>query len=117
MTLRARQKSHPDDLPGIQDIVGIERPFDAAHDLDRLTMFGVEKVYFAVTDAMLAGAGPLHRQCTSDHSVVEAAGFGDFFRALRIDHKDQVKIPVADMARQGRRRSEEHTSELQSLAY
>src|SRR5438067_7141671 len=94
---------YPDNFSRVHDAVGIKRLLDAAHHLDRRAVFGNHKIHLAVADAVFTGARPFHCQSAGDHSVVKTTRLGDFFRLLRIDHKDQMKIAVSDMPGQCRR--------------
>src|SRR3546814_13808962 len=61
-------------------------------------MLGIHEVDIAVADAVLAGAGPLHRDRTEHHAVVVRDGPGDLVPVVRIDHVADVEVAVADMA-------------------
>src|SRR3546814_1724610 len=94
-------RSH--DLAGVQQSLRIESLLDRAHDGHGLgAVFLFEIADLAVADAVLAGAGAAHGQGAADEAVVDLAGDAQFGRVVRVDDIDQM-------------RSEEHTSELQSL--
>src|SRR6202790_3527418 len=53
---------HWDDLSGIEDVLRIECLLDRAHGVDGLlAKFSLEVFLLALPDAMLAGAGAVHR--------------------------------------------------------
>src|SRR5207237_10090665 len=54
--------SQADDFPRVHDAVRVERCLDAAHDGNRLAVFGDEEIHFAVANAVFAGAGAFHCQ-------------------------------------------------------
>src|SRR5882757_7923723 len=60
------------DLPGIEDVLRIECLFQRAHGVDRLSAeFGFQIFLLALPDAMLAGAGSIHRLRALDQPVHE----------------------------------------------
>src|SRR3546814_2248118 len=61
---RALSSSWRQQLAGVEAAVGVEGLLDRAHDRDRGAMHGIHEVDLAVADAVLAGAGPLHRDRT-----------------------------------------------------
>jgi len=63
-------------------------------------MLGDQKIHLAIADPMFARAGPLHRERAIDHSLVEPVRFGQLLRAIRVEHKDEVKITIPDVPHQ-----------------
>src|SRR5215207_10035804 len=63
--------SHSNYFTGVQDVVRIKRLLDAAHDRNRLAVFGDEKSHLAVADAVFAGAGSFHCQRPVYHPLVK----------------------------------------------
>src|SRR5260370_10004528 len=57
----------PHDLARIHDVVRVERLLDRAHQRHGLAMLLVEELDLAQADAVLAGAGPAHRQRAPHH--------------------------------------------------
>ena len=66
-------------------------------------MLGDEKIELAVTDSVLAGAGAVEGEGPMDQSFVETLGLGDLARILGLDQKNDMKIPIADVADEGGR--------------
>src|SRR6516225_9941295 len=59
--------SQPENLARIHDVQRIERAFDRTHDIERrLAVLGRHILHFALADAVLAGAGAVHRQRAVD---------------------------------------------------
>ena len=52
--------SQPDDLSGVHDIVRVERLLDAAHNRNRLAVFGYKEINLAIPDTVFTGAGAFH---------------------------------------------------------
>ena len=92
------ERSRPHDFPGVHKIVRIERQLNHSHNANSVAVLGNEKIHFAVTDPVLASARTFHCQCPCHHSVVKSAGFSDFFRSIRVNHKDEMEIAISYVA-------------------
>src|SRR5208282_5094779 len=88
-----------DDLVRVHDVQRIERPLDRAHGRKRrLAVLGRHILHLALADAMLAGAGAVHRQGAFDQPFEEAVNARDFVGIIEVDSQRDVEIAVADMA-------------------
>src|ERR1700676_2758654 len=86
------------DLSGIEDVLRIERLFDRAHGVDRLTpKLGLEVFLLALADAMLAGAGAAHRLRPLDQPVHELLSARHFGGIIDVAQQRAVEIAVTDM--------------------
>src|SRR6185295_19014308 len=61
-------------------------------------MFGFEIFHLLLPDAVLAGAGSVHRYCPRDETIDEFLNLGDFLRAVRVDQRQAMEIAVADVS-------------------
>src|SRR6185369_9043721 len=91
----------PQHLARIHPVVGIERPFDQAHDGHGRGMLLLQAGDLARADAMLPGAGAAHGEGAMDHAVVHRLGAGHLARVIGMDDEAQMEIAVAHMADEG----------------
>src|SRR5206468_3149896 len=86
-------------LSGIEDIERIQRLLKRAHGLNRFRPeFGAQVLLFALTDTVLAGAGPSHALRTLDQTMHEILAAGHLVRVVEVAKQRAMKIAVADMA-------------------
>ncbi|SPC14782.1 hypothetical protein CO2235_220015 [Cupriavidus oxalaticus] len=88
-----------EDLARVEDMVGIERVLDHAHQVERiLAVLLHQEALLVQPHAVLAGAGAAHRQRAFDDALVDGLGLGHFLRLVRVDQDRHVEIAVADVA-------------------
>ena len=61
-------------------------------------MLGLEIGHLALPDAVLAGAGAVHRERAGDQPLVQRLGAGDLVGVGHVERHGEVEIAVADMA-------------------
>jgi hypothetical protein len=60
-----------EDLAGIEQVLRVDRALDQPHHVDRVAQFLDQPVLLAEADAVLAGAGAVHRERALDQLVVD----------------------------------------------
>ena len=85
-------------LSRIHDVCRVKRPLDLPHHIDGVSQFGLEKIDFSCTDAVLAGTGTLRGYCAPHHPVVQFTGFVDLDRIFGVDQNQQMEIAIADVS-------------------
>src|SRR3954468_13516914 len=90
-----------EDFSRIQNVLRVQGSLDFAHDPDRLTVFGDQKLLFAKSDAVFPSARPVHRQRPHYQAVVQTLGLLEFLRIVTVDQKAEVEVAVSDMSDQG----------------
>ena len=76
----------------------IERGLDRPHHIDGLAELIGEIIDLAEPDAVLAGAGAVHRDGAGDHAGLKRLGALGLIRLGRVDQDQHMEIAVADMA-------------------
>ena len=100
--LRNKRGLESDDLAGVHDVERIERVFDRAHAVERrLAALGFQVFHLALADAVLAGAGAVHRQRPLHQAFEEQLHARDFRLVVEIDQNADVEIAVADVTDDG----------------
>src|SRR5437899_5090765 len=75
-----------DHLSRIHPVVGIERPLQRPHDIERGAVLRLEVLHLSVADPVLARARAVHRERPLDHALVQPASLGHLARLRRIGH-------------------------------
>jgi hypothetical protein len=97
---------HRDYLARIHDVEWIDRALERAHQFDcRAAVFALEILHLLLSDAVLAGAGPVHGDRPRDKPIDELLHFRDLLRVIGIDQRQAMEIPVADVADDGRKQA------------
>src|SRR5262249_9141980 len=89
------------DLAGIKDATRIERLFYRAHHLDAMARFGGEIGFLALTDPMLAGAGPFKGKRPPGNTFREDFGTPNLVRIVHINKRHRMEVPIAHMPGDG----------------
>src|SRR6478735_2950202 len=88
-----------DDLPGIHDVLRIDRPLDRGHDGQRRgTVLGHQIFHLPLPHSMLAGAGSIHCKRALHQPFGQRLRPLHFVRVVHVDQQRKMKITVADMA-------------------
>src|SRR6478752_6229529 len=88
-----------DDLPGIHDVLRIDRPLDRGHNRQRRgTMLGHQIFHLPLPHPMLAGAGSIHCKRPLHQPFGQRLRPLHFVRIVHVDQQRKMKITVADMA-------------------
>src|SRR5262245_31439385 len=96
--IRGPDASCGDDLTWVHDRFGIERLFDATHQIEAGTKLVAEELHLAPTYAMLAGACAIHGDRPHDQPLVEPLDPRHLVLVLAVAEQDDVEIAVTDMA-------------------
>src|SRR6185437_7590232 len=95
----SRQLAGRNDLPGIEYVLRIERALERAHGVERLgAEFGFEVFLLALADAVLAGAGAVHRLRALHQAMHELLPARHLLAIVDVAGHRAMKVAVTDMA-------------------
>src|SRR5262245_19906021 len=90
--IRGPDASCGDDLTWVHDLLGIERKFDATHQIEAGAELMAEELHLAAPHAMLTGASAIHGDRPHDQALVELLDPRHLVRVLAVAEQDDVEI-------------------------
>ena len=97
---------HRNHLARIHDVEWIDRALERSHQFyRRAAVFELEILHLLLSDAVLAGAGPVHGDRARDEPIDELLNFRDLLRVIGIDQRQAMEIPIPDVADDGRKQA------------
>mmetsp|Transcript_32345 Transcript_32345/g.96570 ORF Transcript_32345/g.96570 Transcript_32345/m.96570 type:complete len:355 (-) Transcript_32345:242-1306(-) len=103
-------------LPGVHDVVGVQRSFDGAHHGQRhRPVLLCEVAQLAVSDAVLASARATHLQSQLHNRIARCLPVGHRVWVIHVEHQQHVEVSVADVADERRKHAVAHDRRLCAL--
>src|SRR5690606_39848189 len=87
-----------DDLPRIHDVQRIERTLDLAHDVEAGAELRLQVLHLALADAVLPGAGAVHRDSALGKALEEVLDLGPRGRIIHREHGRGMEVAITDVA-------------------
>src|SRR3982074_1042705 len=89
--------SENENLSRVHDVVGVDRTFDGAHQVERRSELVLEIGHLALADAVLAGTGAVHGDGAGRQSIGKCLHPFHLVGVVAVEHHGDMEIAVADM--------------------
>ena len=85
-------------LPRVHQVLRIESLFELLHHVKRFAVFDGQEVQLAESDTVFTGTSPVQRKRSLDDAAIQAFGFGELLRVVRIDQEQDVKVSIPNVS-------------------